>query len=496
MQATERTESRPAHVAIGFLLLSIVAVIPVATVSLPPILDYPNHMARMYLLAVLPDAPDLAHWYSTNWRPLPDLAFDAIVPLLVHLMPVEIAMRLVLAATLLALAGGCTVLHRVAHGRWSLWPLFAFLLLYNRMLLWGFLNYLAGLALMLWGLALWVAIERRPVWLRVAVGAVAATVIYLAHLAAFGCYALAVLAFALTGGAPRLSRIATTLATFVPALILFAAGPTAGAAEHWSYGNILRKLDLPVSIFDNYDRLFDGATFGVLLIAVLVGLFRGGITLHGRLRWSLVAILVAFVIIPSRLLSASGIDHRLPIAAALLFVAISDWGAVAVKWRKVITVALFALLAVRMGVVEEAWLNADRQYDALRPAIAAIDRGATVAIAAPAKDVQAGGVPLLYFPTLAVIERHAFVDTLFADPRQQPLTLTDAASARECQYHRDALWRAAVDGTLPAMTGFDNLAIVDPPAGFDPGKLSGTVLFSAPRLVLLSLRSQATGAAQ
>jgi hypothetical protein len=487
MTATERTESRRATVAMGFLLLSIVALMPILTVRLPPILDYPNHMARMYLLSVLPDAADLAQHYALAWRPLPDLAFDAVVPPLAHLMPVEAAMRLMLGVTLIAMAGGCVVLQRVAFGRWSAWPLFAFLLLYSRVLLWGFLNYLAGLALMLWGLALWIAIERQPVWLRVAVGAVMATAIYLAHLAAFGCYALAVLALALTGRA-KPGRIAATLATFVPALALFAAGTTASAAdESWGYGNLLRKFDLPVSIFDNYSRPFDGATFAILLIAILVGLYRGAIATHPRLRWSVTAVLIAFIAIPSRMLSASGIDHRLPIAVALLFVAASDWGAVSPQWRRAATVALFALFAARMAIIETSWRAADRLYDTLRPALAAIDRDATVAVATPPSDVQAGGKPVFYFPALAVIERHAFIGTLFADPRQQPLTLTDAALALQEKHHADDLWRAATAGKLPAMGGFDDLMIVDPPANFDPATLPGTVLFAAPRLVLLRL---------
>jgi hypothetical protein len=164
-------------VGLAFLALGLIALIPVATVALPPILDYPNHMARMYVLAMLPDAPDLARYYRAVWKPLPDLALDAVVPSLVHIMPVEIAMRLFLGAMLLATAGGCLALHRAAFRRWSLWPLLAFLLLYNRVLLWGFLNYLAGLALMLWALAAWIALERKPLALRVGIGTVLATAV-------------------------------------------------------------------------------------------------------------------------------------------------------------------------------------------------------------------------------------------------------------------------------------------------------------------------------
>src|SRR5271170_3771375 len=194
MTDAAKGQSHRRAVALGFLLLSLIAVLPIVSVRLPPILDYPNHLARMHILAALPGSADLARYYRAVWTPIPDLAFDAIVPALATIMPVEIAMRIVLAAMLLALAGGCVALHRVAFRHWSVWPLFAFLLLYNRMLLWGFLNYLTGVALMLWALAAWMAMERQSPWIRIAVGAVLATAIYFAHLAAFGAYALAIIA--------------------------------------------------------------------------------------------------------------------------------------------------------------------------------------------------------------------------------------------------------------------------------------------------------------
>lgn len=494
MVLIEKAEGRRRFVALGFVLLSLLAAIPLVTVKLPPILDYPNHMARMYLIAVLPGATDLARYYRIAWDPLPDLAFDAVVPWLMHGMSVEVAMQLALGVTLLALAGGCIALHRAAFHRWSLWPLFAFLLLYNRVLLWGFLNYLAGLALMLWALAAWVAMERKPVLLRVAVGAIAATAIYLAHLAAFGCYAVAIVAFSLAPhGTERvdviakLRRAAPALVSLLPGIILFLDGPTSGASTHFGYGNPLRKFDLPVSVFDNYNRIFDGTTFAVVLIAVIAGLKWRAIILHDRLRWSLAALLVAFVIVPTRLLSASGIDHRLPIAIALVFVAVSGWGAVSTKRRQTITGLLLALLLVRMAVIETVWLRADREYDALRPMFDKIAPGAKVTVAAPVTDVQAGGVPLYHFATLAVIERHAFVDTMFADPHQQPLRLQDCVYPLWAKHLPAVLWQAAADGALPPLDGYDDMIIVDPQAKLDPAKLPGTVTFAVPRMMLVHL---------
>jgi hypothetical protein len=186
-------------------------------------------------------------------------------------------------------------------------------------------------------------------------------------------------------------------------------------------------------------------------------------------------------------LSASGIDHRLPIAIALVFVAASDWGVIAPRWRSDITAGLLALLLVRMGVIETVWLKADRQYAALRPAFSHIADGAAVAVAAPAGGVQAGGVPLFHFPTLAALDRDAFVDTLFADPRQQPLQFTPLADRLAFHPRPETLWPALAKGTPPPLTGFTDLIVIDPPPGLDVTRLPGTVEFTAPRFLLIHL---------
>jgi hypothetical protein len=478
----------------AFAALSCAAVIPIFSVRLPAILDYPNHLARMHILAVLPGDGALARYYRAAWTGIPDLAMDAVVPPLAAIMPVETAMRIFLASVLIALAGGCWAVRRSLNGGRSLWPLSAFLLLYNRMLLWGFLNYLAGVALALWALAGWIAIEHKPTWARIAVGIVLATIVYLAHLAAFGCYAIAILAFSATpaSGGPFSLRSGLRAAwpaaiSLTPAAALFLQSPTSGASVGLGYGNLLRKLDLPVSIFDNYNRAFDGATFAVVFVGVLVGLARGAIAVHPRLRWSLIALIAAFFALPSRMLTAAGLDHRLPVAIAFVFTGAADWGVIRPRIRRTITAALLLLFVVRLGVVETVWVRADRDYATLFPAFATIPFGGTLAVAAPAEAVRAGGVPLLHFPTLATIGRDAFVATLFADPSQQPLAFTELGATLQSEINPAALWRELAQGSPPALAGYDRLMIVDPRRPLDPSELPGRILFDAPRLVVVDL---------
>ena len=121
---------------------------------------------------------------------MPDLAMDALGAAAAAVMPLEAAGKLFVLATFLLLAGGVALLHRVLFGRWSAWPCLAFLLLYNRLLLWGIAQ---------------LSVRPRPRvlcargdagagaarrGLRLAAGAVFALALYFAHLMAFGVYAV------------------------------------------------------------------------------------------------------------------------------------------------------------------------------------------------------------------------------------------------------------------------------------------------------------------
>jgi len=165
----------------AFALLLMLSAVPVFSTVLPPLVDYPNHLARMYLLAKGGDA-----FYSVHWAALPNLAEDLIVPPLARVLPLDLAGKLFLVMIFALMAGGTMWLNRVATAGWRLWPLLAFLFLYNRILLWGFVNYLFGVGVALGGTALWLGLERRRWWLRVSSSSVVALACFFSHIAAFG----------------------------------------------------------------------------------------------------------------------------------------------------------------------------------------------------------------------------------------------------------------------------------------------------------------------
>jgi len=423
----------------------ILVSVPLFSTVLPPLFDYPNHLARMHVLAA-----GGSQFYAVHWQALPNLAQDLIVPPLARLMPLELASKLFLIMIFGLLAGATIWLNRVVTGMWRLWSLLAFLLLFNRVFLWGFLNYLFGIGAALAGAALWLTLEHKPWWLRLLASSLVALACYFSHIAAFGFYALVIIGVELPLAWTELRarrwralvhRIALAGLQFaIPvALILGYWHPPSAGVGHVA---IWRKADLLFSVFDNYDRPFDIACF-VLLLALTGALAAvGQIRLAPRLACAGGLVFSAYLILPSQIYGGSGADHRLPVAIFLLLIA----GSAAVFPNRRIAAAFGAVMAglfvVRLTFTEHVWLRADRIYSADLTGIDMLPRGAKLAVAYPAGAVNFAPIPEVHLPLLAVARREAFVPTLFATDGQQPVTLRPPHAALANAASPVDLWTA------------------------------------------------------
>src|SRR3954463_13489988 len=197
-----------AYLILGFLTLS-----PLLWASVPPLGDYPNHLANMAILAHI--GPSELHAnYVVNWRPIPNLAMDMVVPLLARLLPLEVSGRLFIAATMILLVAGTAMLHRLLHGRFGFWPLCSLIFIYNFTFWYGFLNFLFTLGVVFFAFALWIATCNWRLLPRLIAFSALASLIFLMHLFAFGIYALLIASYEL-GIALRQSDRASFVITHI-----------------------------------------------------------------------------------------------------------------------------------------------------------------------------------------------------------------------------------------------------------------------------------------
>jgi hypothetical protein len=458
------------HIWSAFALLMTLMTVPLFSTVLPPLFDYPNHLARLYLLMEGGNA-----FYALRWEPLPNLAQDLIVPPLAALMPLALAAKLFLVMVFGLIAGGAIWLNRVATGAWHVWPLLTFLLLYNRIFLWGFVNYLFGIGVALGGIALWLTLEPRRSWVRMLASAVVALFCYFSHIAALGFYALVILGVEARPALAEMRarhwlplgrRIAAVGIQFVLPGVLFLLYWHRTAIGDVSFADFWRKAELVFSVFDNYDRIFDVACLALFLSLVGWLCCTRRLALVPRVGWAIPVVFTSYLLMPSQMYGGSGVDHRLPIAWFLLLIAAS---APRFPSRRVATaVAIVAglMLGIRLVVIERVWRQADEVYSADLVGIDALPRGVKLAVAIPPDAIQLGSVPEVHLPVLAISRREAFVPTLFAYPGQQPVALQTAYAALANAASPQLFWSGLTGGKtaeitqlLPVLQQYDYVAL-------------------------------------
>ena len=409
--------------------VSLVLVAPLLLVDVPPLLDYPNHLARMVVLAH-PADPDLARFYAPHWAIIPDLGIDLVLPPLLHLLPVHVAGRLVLAVIVLLPVWGMAAYSRALFGRRSWWSLGAGLVAWNQASLLGFVNFTAGIGLGMLLAAAWIAWRERWPRRTQALAAAGAVALFFCHLMGLICFALLIGPYELTWlwrhRRQAIPRLLATAALFVPPLLLYALSPLGhmpGAAEFLTLPRKLEQLLVP---FEGYVLWLDIASGAVVL--ALLATAHPRTTVAGGLTLALLALLYA--VAPFGFQGVAHLDTRFVVMLGFLL-----FGALRPALSRGAGAMLAAVFVVRMAVLAAAWSGHAADLAQLRAAIAAVPAGSTVLLASvPPEDAPAywahaplsrrlsSGLRLdVHMPALLVIERHAWWPFLFDNDSQQPV---------------------------------------------------------------------------
>ncbi|HET7879939.1 MAG TPA: hypothetical protein VFL55_03570 [Acetobacteraceae bacterium] len=431
-------------------LVSVSLLAPLLIVDVPPVLDYPNHLARFVLLASGDADPILAPMFEPHWTIIPNLAADLVAPEMLHLMPVHIAGRVLLGSILLLNLAGVVALHRVLFRRRSYWPLASALVAYNAGFLLGFLNWEIGCGLAMLAAAGWLR-WREPRPAATIAGASVTTV------ALFFCHLVAPLFFLVLIGSAEvqaawrdqrwLHRGMALLPAIVPPLVLAWLAPLrdAPAQTHWMTPQ--EKLLQLVSPFINYLLPLDVGSAVLVASGVAIAIVLGWVAVSRRMVPAIALLAALYIVLPFDLKSASFLDTRIALMLGFLLFAATEPTRLPAWTRRVAAVALITLFAIRMAVLAEAWAKQRHDLAELRSVIANVPPGASVYMtnvppeeaptywaSGPHSRILSNGLRAEYhLPALLVIEQHAFWPLLFANPAQQPIRLrpTYARLARE-----------------------------------------------------------------
>jgi hypothetical protein len=455
-----------APVLLAATAVLLVVCLPLLLAPQLPLVDLPAHLARLAIVEQLLDGGPLAEVYEVAPGLVPNLLFDGVGWLLLRIVPVEPAGAIYLVLAMAAQLFGTVLLHRSLHGRYRPWPLVAALLLYNLTFFYGYLGYLAGVGLTLLALAAWVSLRDHSPLLRLAVGSLAAVLLFLAHIVPLIVYAAAIAGYELQRAAGLRHRPRAALAGLgagalqfaLPAMLFFRQTPTAGlAGEGIAYRPEMKIASLvatPTAGIEGLDVAGLIALAGLALLAPLAVRVR----LAPASRGALACVLLAFVLMPWGMGPAVNLDVRMPLALMLIAVAATD---VEVKpGRAVLGASLFAVVALvvvartlAVGAQAASFSTLFAQYrEAFQqlPADAVLFTGINDRCPEPAGDGgtcvdphrQRGPLPLaaplrLLYPeiyrtrlemprhiaALATIDRGVFVPQIFATRGLQPIAV-------------------------------------------------------------------------
>jgi hypothetical protein len=426
---------------VASLLIVAASLTPFLLVDVPAVLDYPNHLARFFILAH-PDDPILSRMYAPHWSIVPNVGMDVLGQALLRILPPHVGGRIVLALSLLAPMIGVVVYARAAFGRWTWWSLSVGVIAFNGIFFLGFMNFELGLGVALVGAGIWQVLRRhgRP-WAAAAMGAATALCAFFCHILGYGLFALMVTAQEadpllrawneLRFSARRVLEAAALLSVALAPtalLYLFTHHPVVGGdIVAWLWD---RKLAAWLTPFMSFDmRLTILTTCAVLGVAILT--WRRAERATGvALALSVLAVL--FVAAPFAAGGGTMLDTRFPLMAALVFFAGTS-PRLSRRSGLLIATAFGLLVAARSALVGVNWLGRAHDLADLRGELAAVRPGATILAVvtdAPGYDHTLRGRSLPYFArldlhlaALGLIERQCFWPGLFADPSQQPVVV-------------------------------------------------------------------------
>jgi len=411
----------------------------VLAAPMPPLHDYPGHLARIHIMTQLGQSEHLQLYYDYAWLIRHNTGTDLLIFALAHVMPIEMAGRLVAAAIPALTLLGLAWLRIKVHGRCDSLVLLAAPYAMGVWFGWGFLNFCLAVALALIAFALWLDVRKWKLAQRSTALLAMGFTVWLAHLSGWGVFGLMVFAWewvaAMDERGPtwreRMLALGDAVWRCLPlaapllAMAFISDGNGRPLGARWD--GLADKITAPLwSLAFTWDR---ADKYVVALLALLAG---AAVLLRlMRVSWGLALaaglIFAAYVISPSGLFGGGSVDVRLLTPFALV-------AASAIAWRKdvrapwamaaigAITLAIAAVSIGRFAYTAAAFQRYNAEIAENLALIEPMPQGARV-LGIVVDGLNSGRPPLTMLPSMAVVRRDAFSNLQWQADAGHTLTL-------------------------------------------------------------------------
>jgi hypothetical protein len=435
----DAAEATPAHSVLastvvrltGALILAAMLLAPIWIAAFPPLLDYPNHLARAFVLAHLNDSHfTFPQFYRSDWGAYPYLGMDASLAVLGRIFPIETAGRVFLSLCAVALPGAAWFFLRQAQPEAEAASLWSLLIAYNVFFLEGFLNFDLSIAMGFLALGLWLRWLRKEGAGRWIAALAAFTALYFTHLLGFGIAGLIIVGYLALSCRPLRDWLLSG-ALVLPGLAFYLHSSRVGlSAGEIVFHGWEDKVDSLGMILHGYWPWLDWISLAALAIWFLAAWWH-----NPEFRWekkwiAIAAFLFAlFWVIPWMWGEGSDLDIRV---LPFLFVAIL--AAARVGRRANILVAIPLLLfAARTWSVTQHFRDVQPVLAGLARSFDAVPRGALV-LPIVEGDEDPIERPFTHFWAYGVIRRGWFSPYLMDAPGETPMRIIHES------YTPDGFW--------------------------------------------------------
>jgi hypothetical protein len=448
--ATSHFLDRAATWWIGVGLMLSTLLVPIFLTPVPPLTDYPNHLARCYLLAFGNSDPVLRQMFSAHWQIIPNVAVDLILPRLMHVFDPLTAGRIMLVFCILVPASGAIALSRAYFRRRSLWQIATGFAAYNVLFLMGFMNFELAIGMAMWGAAAWIRYRKdRPI-LTVIVAFFFAPLIFFFHLFGLCFYALLIGSYEfflvfdrrisnwsdIRFAAQRAALFAVAMA--VP-IFLYSASPLQKVASAPSWLSLPKKLYFAFDSMIGYSILFDLLLAAALLAFLVFCVMNDRASISKAALITGTALFCIYLITPIDFKGVHFVDTRLPVMLGfIIFAGFIPRGLNARE--RYVALAFFSFLFIaRVAIITDVWRGSQRDLADVRSAIESITPGSRVLTADVVKDdnpawydsmpasrrIPDVAATYWHLAGFVLLDRHAFWPNIFADKSQQPIAVNE-----------------------------------------------------------------------
>jgi hypothetical protein len=345
---------------------AILMTVPFWMVTIVPLTDAPGHMGRA-AIAAFQDDPAFRALMGFHWYPVPNLGVDLIVEGLRHVMSITRAYWLAAAAIPLLLTLGLFATARrlnpegAAALPWAL--LFVWCFPFN----YGFLNYMLGVALSFLGFALWMRLDAHP-RVREVLTWIGVPLVFLCHAVGGSMLSLFIASREFSGSELRsvkgwlafIQRIRPLIVGFAIIVIWRLSTHSIAGATEIGFRQKFNAIDMMLR--DQNIWLDVGSLIAVLGV-YLLGRAKGARIVPALLP-AILFLIPLFIVMPSRLAGSHFADMRIAPLVPMLVLLGQDWRGVERRIAMRVTIAGFALLALRLAVTTLGFVAYDRDYRA------------------------------------------------------------------------------------------------------------------------------------